>query len=332
MRVFICSQCGVRGSLDGFTCGHRPRAVNDVFQLTGDPDIRLDGADDGYIGYEGVGAAYEGSRWPAVLPEMAAAGRGIAALVAEGPILDLGCGSGAYAVPLAMSGRAVIAADISNRMLQLARERALMNGCDLTNLTLCRINALSLPLADGSMGGAMANSVLHLIGNPQRVIEELHRVLRPGAPLVLSVNSPGLPGGITDEQRELSRAASCIISRAYEVYWGCLASEGVRPSKLSWKFDQFTACRGIFGNEEVITIPFQEQRVTPLRDGFLARFRGKGLSDQQGVPEDAHGRALAAAYDAVAAEHGSDFADAPVLDVIDGIHLHVYRKSVFGGV
>jgi len=97
-------------------------------------------------------------------------------------ILDLGCGTG---VPIARylidRGFRVTGVDSSHAMLALARAN-----CPEAELVLGDMTELSL---DGFFGGIVAwDSVFHIPRvRHERLFGEMSRLLRPGAPLLLSV-------------------------------------------------------------------------------------------------------------------------------------------------
>ena len=63
-------------------------------------------------------------------------------------------------------------------MLCLLQQKADSHKISLDTVTLCRMNALEIPLAMESVDTVVADSVLHLISNPQKVIAEILRVLK----------------------------------------------------------------------------------------------------------------------------------------------------------
>ncbi len=98
---------------------------------------------------------------------------------ADGPVADIGCGPGWN---LGGLGRPRIALDATAAMLDLVPDHAPGS---------IRIRALAerLPVATGSLGGAVANRVhLHLArAEVPLALAELHRALAPGAPAFLNL-------------------------------------------------------------------------------------------------------------------------------------------------
>jgi ubiquinone/menaquinone biosynthesis C-methylase UbiE len=102
-------------------------------------------------------------------------------------VLDLGCGPGHLTTELAADlgpeGR-VIALDRQLDMVHAARERATGAGM-AGRCALALADAIALPLADDSCDGAVVVQVLEYVPDLARALEELYRVLRPGARAVL---------------------------------------------------------------------------------------------------------------------------------------------------
>jgi SAM-dependent methyltransferase len=107
----------------------------------------------------------------------------VAAIVEARPrrLLEVGCGWGELADWVAReTGAEVVAVDLSERMVELARER----GVD------ARIaDVQALPFADGEFDCAVAAWMLYHVPDLDRGIAELARVLRPGGRLVAVTNS-----------------------------------------------------------------------------------------------------------------------------------------------
>ena len=91
-------------------------------------------------------------------------------------VLDLGCGTGHFALAASPFVKTVIAVDGSNAMLDVARTRL----AELTNVELRQGDLASLPVADATLDLAVLNLVLPYAGDPGQVIREAARVLKSG--------------------------------------------------------------------------------------------------------------------------------------------------------
>ncbi len=102
--------------------------------------------------------------------------------------LDVGCGGGRYTIAMSRLGAAqVVGCDISDDGLANARLRA--EG--MPNVTFEKASALELPFDDGSFDFAFSSGVLHHTTDPDRGLDELTRVLRPGGYLYLMLYGGG---------------------------------------------------------------------------------------------------------------------------------------------
>lgn len=97
-------------------------------------------------------------------------------------VVDFGCGPGGLAVELARRvgpGGRVIGLDINEAFLARARERAADEGVAEIIETI-RMDSEVLPLESGSVDRVVCKNVLEYVSDPQLVISEFHRVLKPG--------------------------------------------------------------------------------------------------------------------------------------------------------
>jgi SAM-dependent methyltransferase len=103
--------------------------------------------------------------------------------VEPGSVLEVGCGEGELAERVLRElGVRVVAIDQSERMVELTRAR----GVD------ARVGDVTeLPFEDGSFDVAVAAWMLYHVGEIDRGVAELARVLRPGGRLVAATNASG---------------------------------------------------------------------------------------------------------------------------------------------
>ncbi|CAN5521510.1 class I SAM-dependent methyltransferase [soil metagenome] len=103
-------------------------------------------------------------------------------------VLDLGCGAGRGAIALALRGAKVIAVDPSAEQLAHAR-RAVEDAEVRVELHHGDVAALAFVRADG-IDAAFSAYGLAGVADLDRVFRQVHRVLKPDAPLVLSLPHP----------------------------------------------------------------------------------------------------------------------------------------------
>ncbi len=104
----------------------------------------------------------------------------------KGRLLDAGCGSGKYAIPLQMRGFDVVGVDVSLDTLRIAGERCAGRKMDIP---LHAANVYQLPFQDGSFDVVWCYGVLqHLLLNERELaISEFWRILRKSGMLFLEV-------------------------------------------------------------------------------------------------------------------------------------------------
>jgi len=105
--------------------------------------------------------------------------------ITEGTALDVGCGSGLFAIRLVQTlpGLRVVAVDLSEPMLELARLNAAGAGVD--GVTFVQADAKALPFEDGSFDLVLSQHTLHHIPLPELLVSEAVRVARPGGCVLL---------------------------------------------------------------------------------------------------------------------------------------------------
>jgi len=338
--MFICLSCKNEYQLPKCNqCGNTSDKFEGIWQLTDDADKVVEGDGDKYIGYEHIGEHYSGDRKYIISEADALFANEISHFTSDGVFLDLGCGDGRLTVPTARNGTKIIAADISNKMMNILQKKAHINKVSLDSVTLCRMNALNILLADESVDCVVSNSVLHLISNPEKVIKEIHRVLKPNGCFVFQDDRPGKTSDNSYDVK-LRFLAKCLsffrkirntkynnaADEIYSLYWELLAEHDVKPQKYSWKFDCDGVCDGLFSSKSEVIIPFNTEYCDKLKDGFLTRLAGRGFSDQVNVPADLHEKVLADVLEQVAQKHGADFGELEFRDVEADIIMTIYRK------
>jgi len=101
-------------------------------------------------------------------------------------VLDAGCGTGNYAIALAKAQFHVIGTDFASGMLAQARGKITDDLSDYISFRQADLN-IPLEFTADYFDHAISISVLQAVINPAFTLGELHRVLKPGGTLVLSL-------------------------------------------------------------------------------------------------------------------------------------------------
>src|SRR5437667_3660782 len=123
----------------------------------------------GRLSFDRVAAIYDETR--SLAPR--AMSRVLSVLVDElhgKRVLEVGVGTGRYAVPLQKSGIRVVGVDISRKMVEFGLAKGLRD--------VVFADAARLPFASGSFDVGTTNHVLHLIPDWRDVLREIARVPR----------------------------------------------------------------------------------------------------------------------------------------------------------
>lgn len=100
----------------------------------------------------------------------------------QSEVLEFGCGTGGTAIAHAPHVRHVLATDISEEMLIIARDKAQAAG--VTNVSFERADFDTLEA--GQFDAVLGLSILHLLDDPRQAIEKAYELTRPGGVFVSS--------------------------------------------------------------------------------------------------------------------------------------------------
>jgi phosphatidylethanolamine/phosphatidyl-N-methylethanolamine N-methyltransferase len=109
-----------------------------------------------------------------------------------GRILEVGVGTG-ISLPYYSAACRIVGIDISEEMLEIARQRVITDGLDNVE-RLAVMDAEELEFADGSFDVVVAQYVVNTVPNPELALDEFLRVVRPGGELII-VNRVGADVG-----------------------------------------------------------------------------------------------------------------------------------------
>lgn len=307
-QYYLCPKCRSEMLLPVCdSCGYEIPYVNSIYRFCDDTSLKLDGSQK-YIGYDGIGEDFEPeiTYWDANNTERygvyAACGDLIADKFGTGiNVLDLGAGLGTAAIPLAKSGIYTIAADISAVMLSTAARRA--KG-QYDNLILAQMNAYDIMLPSGSIDIVVENAMLHLVDEPELVIKEVSRVLKPGGKLI-RYGSFGL--ALTKEEKEQNEYCNSVLSDISNYYYKYLESHNYQSA--AFNVDYRTSLLQYFeppyneiaeGFEEVFTDKMKFR---------LHRMKRGAHSDLQGTAKELINAAWQNTDDYARKKYGCDYAE-----------------------
>ncbi len=93
-------------------------------------------------------------------------------------VLEVGCGTGTTALALAPSVARIVATDISDEMIAVAREKAEAQG--VGNASFSAVPLEKLPREERGFDAVLAFNILHLVGDRPAALRRLSSALKPG--------------------------------------------------------------------------------------------------------------------------------------------------------
>jgi len=105
-------------------------------------------------------------------------------------VLDVGSAMGFFSLPMAEMvgpGGKIVCIDVQPRMLQVLRRRAAEAGlAQRIETHVSTDDSIGLHGREGSFDFALAFTMLHEVGNQANFLREIHQLLKPGVPLLLT--------------------------------------------------------------------------------------------------------------------------------------------------
>ena len=99
-------------------------------------------------------------------------------------ILEVGCGIGIDLIEFAKNGADVTGVDLAQTSIDLASKYFKLNG---VNGQFLRMDGEALEFEDNSFDVVYAHGVIQYTANARRMMDELHRVLKPGGEAIMMV-------------------------------------------------------------------------------------------------------------------------------------------------
>lgn len=135
-------------------------------------DLSCEQEEHSISGWSAQGLALRLQAYLEVLPSLG--------LPAGARILDLGCRAGAYSRILADAGHQVLGVDFAHKVLLEALQRL-----DGQSIDFVSADAYKLPFSSRSFDHVLCIGLLQSLHTHQMALAEMHRVLKPGAPICL---------------------------------------------------------------------------------------------------------------------------------------------------
>lgn len=328
MEVFKCVKCG--RNLDGFPpvgciCGFSIPIIDGIYQFTNEAPISLDVNGARYLGYENVGENFEPST---VFGEntgddfglYGACSRKLVEILGKGcVVLDLGAGLGTASIPLAMAGARVIAADISQKMLLTAVSRSAGKQLD-ENLVCARMNAYHLQIADNSVDAVVELAMLHQVDNPETVVKEILRVLKPDG-IFVRYGCTSLP--MTEEQKEINRKCGEAFSDIKKFYQDALTEYGYTGLPFeSWS--KVNECMSkYFEQPEIVQTGYAEVWTGKMKYSIY-KLQARASGSAQLIPDEIHNAAWKKTDEYAIKKYGDDYKNMPGYSKYTG-PLEIYK-------
>ncbi|MGD8455482.1 MAG: class I SAM-dependent methyltransferase [Anaerolineales bacterium] len=101
-------------------------------------------------------------------------------------LLDIGCGTGIISLGIAPYVDKVVATDISPQMVSMAKNKA--ESSSITNVDFQVYDGYAVPYDDESFDVVLLFNTLHVVKEPDALLREAHRLLKPGGHLVTATD------------------------------------------------------------------------------------------------------------------------------------------------
>lgn len=149
----------------------------------------------------------------------------------EDDLLDVACGWGEFLVNHAAGAHRVAGVDLTPAKVELARER-LADRIAAGTAEVVVADAAALPWPDGSFTALTCMDAFPFFPDPQAVLAEFFRVLRPGGRAVVSFAAERMPEGI--ESRQARGVAGTYTAISEGAARRMVESAGFDPVVVSW--------------------------------------------------------------------------------------------------
>ncbi|MDP8100773.1 class I SAM-dependent methyltransferase [Phocoenobacter atlanticus] len=98
-----------------------------------------------------------------------------------GNVVEFGCGTGHYTKMLATNCNTILATDISEQMIEIAKT----NLIEFDNISVQQTNCYSTNLAESSYDTVFMANLIHVVSQPEKALAEAYRLLKPNGKLII---------------------------------------------------------------------------------------------------------------------------------------------------
>lgn len=98
-----------------------------------------------------------------------------------GEVAEFGCGTGYFTETIAQKANHVVATDLSNELLEIAKKRLNKN----PEITIQKENCINTSFTSEKFDSVFMANLIHVVENPLKVLQESHRILRKGGMLII---------------------------------------------------------------------------------------------------------------------------------------------------
>ncbi len=114
--------------------------------------------------------------------------RGLAS-VGDGVLLEIGCGTGRFSLPLASTYRQILSFDISEAMVRTALKKRAELGSSVAHTCYFVADAERIPVRSAVADVALFSGILHHVERPAEVIAHMARALKSGGRFIGNENN-----------------------------------------------------------------------------------------------------------------------------------------------
>ena len=133
--------------------------------------------------------------------------------IPRGKMLELGCGTGHWTDFLVENEFSVDALDASDEMLAIARSKNI-------DANFSFGNAEKLLYKDNSFNAVSTFTMLEFVDDPQKVVSEIYRILKPSGWLVVGLLNEKSVIGKNKDNDEVFKYANFIYPNQFEILFG----------------------------------------------------------------------------------------------------------------